>query len=417
VSDVRRLGPLGSGGESQQPVTVDLTRIDIRRGTLNLPRRFYGALPEGDLPANDTVTGAAYGVYFRPPRQLEGLGPFFEEHDLRPNDAVVLAMSDGLQVTPMRRERRQGTLEGADGQDRRYVAPAIAGVVSKESAETEVSRGAEKIGAKGTYVPPAPAKVGGWQDVLHDPVPRARQGGRNALDPETGSPGSSSGKLPPLAEEPIDAGGGEGWHMAPRDLSRPGMESSRQEGVVRERRREEGGAQGSRKAGPPLAPAGGSAAGPSAQAADRTTGSNAGRAADPKSGAAAPPKAGPAAEREAGPAAGSPSRAEADRKQEGLFDESRRAGETAVPRAGQGQPRVEREPVAVGASGSGEVTGRISRYLEDPGTPAIVRASAVAETLRLPLETVQRGLAEVARNSDGAVTSIRSDVYLVKRGR
>src|SRR5690625_5193443 len=91
-----------------QTATVDLTSIDIRRGTLYLPRRLYDAMSEGELTAVDTATGERMEVRFTPPRELEGLSAFFEHHELKPNDGVSLHLAGAeLQLSPVRRERRR----------------------------------------------------------------------------------------------------------------------------------------------------------------------------------------------------------------------------------------------------------------------------------------------------------------------
>jgi hypothetical protein len=326
VTDERKLGPFGAGGESQ-PATVDLTRIDIRRGTLYLPRRFYGALPEGELRVSDGAAGRSMTITFRPPRQLEGLGPFYEEHDLRPNDAVALQLGDELRLTPVRRDRQRVGAEAA--------------------SEREASPAPETIPAP----PPPPEVKGGWQDVLHDPAPRRPHPGgvsKPALAPAVLSavPSERPSDLDPVER----LGPDERIIRSSSPVSR--LDSLRPEARV--------------QAGRPL-------------------------------------------ERQSRPPA-----PEVDRTQKGLFEGR------PVPRAdgdgAGGGGLEERVAVTVGAAPQTDAAGRIADYLADPGTPAIVRASAVAEALHLPLEAVQRGLAEVSRASDGSVAPIRPDVYLVKRG-
>ncbi|MEX2540996.1 MAG: hypothetical protein WD314_04280 [Trueperaceae bacterium] len=390
MTDLRKLGPLGQGGESQ-PVTVDLTRIDIRRGTLYLPRRFYGALPEGEVQASDTVAGRDISVRFQPPRQLEGLGPFYEEHDLRPNDAVALLLTDVLQLTAVRRERRKTRADAPAGaaHGSAHEAAHEAAYETAHRSSHETAQGAAHEAAQGAAperkeqatppassptLPPLPEIKVGWQDVLHDPAPRRHPAG-------TSGPTTVPGGVDEDRKEVREAPG-----RGPE--ARAHLERLRPEARVQqaERARRESG-QG---------------------ATEKPQDSYAEPHARPLAPEADPPK-----------------------RQHGLFD-GRAAAQVEIERAGgQSQPRAaprpepsaekdepiepEREPVAVGAPAQEDAAGRISSYLREPGTPAIVRAAAVAEELRLPLETVQRGLAEVSRASEGAVAPIRPDVYLVKR--
>ncbi|HEX7005335.1 MAG TPA: hypothetical protein VF168_14215 [Trueperaceae bacterium] len=409
MSDVSKLGPLGEGAESR-PLKVDLTRIDIRRGTLNLPRRFYDAFPAGEIEANDVALGRKLTVTFVPPRELEGLGPFFEEHDLQPNDAVTIAVAGGLQLTPIKRERRQ---ERGDAQE----AVARSEPVARGSAANWSQSGQQ--GAEGGYVrervrletpqlgreprgdgmrekrgddrgeqsrvrleaqepaaylaPPVPETKGGWQDVLHDPVPRRgqmlRPSERAVVRPDDLPDGGVREKLERSDMRQQTLFGGEPEHYgtvreAPRQEARPGRhapESSR-----------------------PLAPR--------QEAEDE----------QPRN------------------------RSESNRSDRDVGGvRGREAQKRPAPASGQGrapapEPQLaeEREPVLVGgAQAEGDVTGRIASYLQNPSTPAIVRAYAVAEELHLPIAAVQKALAEVSRNSDGSVAPIREDVYLVKRGR
>ncbi|MEX2536287.1 MAG: hypothetical protein WD273_11895 [Trueperaceae bacterium] len=380
MNDVSKFGPLGEGEESR-PLTVDLTRIDIRRGAINLPRRFYGVLPEGDLQASDTVAGRELMVTFHSPRQLEGLGPFFEEHDLRPNDAVSIALTDGLRLTPIIRERRQSTSAQSPSLGSPSMAsPSMASVTAQEDQRNEVreaapensrrrepsqrdqASGPSKAPATAAYLaPPVPEIKGGWQNVLHDPIQRRGQAARAVepldldFDPDSGNRQDEreerrqTESRQSLKEPAIDVGGGEEWHRSPRDLSRPAAEQRRGEFEERpdETQRRPSGTPRDAQRQAPLAP-----------------------------------------------------------KQEQRSEPQERRQD------------AELEPVLLGASSSeGDLSGRISRYLQDPATPAIVRAASVAEALRLPLDAVQHGLAEVARHSEGAVAPIRDDVYLVKRSR
>ena len=433
MSDVSKLGPLGEGEESR-PLKVDLTRIDIRRGTLNLPRRFYDAFPAGEIEANDLSLGRKLTVTFVPPRELEGLGPFFEEHDLQPNDAVTIALADGLQLTPIKRERRQEREEGQgttarssgaaaqqrpDGHAPDGHAPYGQAPYGHESSEggyvrERVRLEAQPLGREpaereekpqeggrtrvrlraqepAAYLaPPVPEMKGGWQDVLHDPAPRrdqmVRPSERAVVRPDD-LPAQGSGSDRRQLEDtrlPRSDGGGSGAGGHDMRQQRLFGEEPERYGTVREAPRQEGRSVKTGRGGNlPLAPR---QEAEDEQPRDRRLSTDAGAGAGARSN-------------------GAPERTASAPRQE---------------RGAQAEPELaeEREPVLVGGSqAEGDLTGRIASYLHDPSTPAIVRAAAVAEQLRLPLEAVQQGLAEVSRNSQGAVAPIRQDVYLVKRNR
>lgn len=412
MTDSRKLGPLGQGGESR-PVTVDLTRIDIRRGTLYLPRRFFGALPEGEVQASDTVAGRAIPVRFQPPRQLEGLGPFYEEHDLRPNDGVALLLTDVLQLTAVRRERRQNSPRATQGATRGAVEGA-----ARDAAQA----GQEQEARPGPIpsIPPPPELKAGWQDVLHDPVPRRHPAGTSGPAPGLGNSGQSR----------QDEREGPGWEPE----SRAHLERLRPEARVQQAERAR------RETGKAL-PVDSEKPQERARAAEQQPGPLAHEAVPPKrqqglfdERAAAHPRPNPHLDPRPGPVSQlqNESLAQPREQQRGEPRAQQRIEPRSEPRsephakepaekhvrAEKPEPvGLEREPVAVGAPGQEDAAGRISSYLRDPGTPAIVRAAAVAEELRLPLETVQRGLAEVSRASEGAVAPIRPDVYLVKRSQ
>lgn len=85
---------------------VDLTSVCVRRGAVQLPFRLKDAFTEGSVAAVDADGGAALELAFHAPRELAGLGAFFQAHALRANDAVGLVFTPrGLQLQAIRRER------------------------------------------------------------------------------------------------------------------------------------------------------------------------------------------------------------------------------------------------------------------------------------------------------------------------
>ena len=95
-----------------------LTRVCLRRGELTLPRGLSGRFPSGTtVEAVDSQTGNVIPLTAEGERLLRGLGGFFEEHELSPNDVlrIKLAENGQVKITPQRRERRQqsGTVPAA----------------------------------------------------------------------------------------------------------------------------------------------------------------------------------------------------------------------------------------------------------------------------------------------------------------
>jgi hypothetical protein len=85
-----------------------LTRICLRTGSLTLPLNLLGVFPErGDIVALDTQKDAEYTLHVEG-RRVFGLGPYFEVHDLTPNDELTIRpLEDGrFAVTAVSRPRR-----------------------------------------------------------------------------------------------------------------------------------------------------------------------------------------------------------------------------------------------------------------------------------------------------------------------
>lgn len=86
---------------------VDLTSRDLQTGTIQLPGRLDALPPAGVLPAVDAADDTRYSLHLEAPRELRGLGPYFEVHALRTNDAISLVFEKGqLTLDAIRRQRR-----------------------------------------------------------------------------------------------------------------------------------------------------------------------------------------------------------------------------------------------------------------------------------------------------------------------
>src|SRR5690625_4055341 len=86
-----------------------LTRVCLRRGELSLPRGLIGRFADGAvIEAVDSRTGSSFELLAEGDRLLRGLGGFFEEYELRPNDTLLIAVeqSDQVKLTARKRERR-----------------------------------------------------------------------------------------------------------------------------------------------------------------------------------------------------------------------------------------------------------------------------------------------------------------------
>src|SRR5690554_5208401 len=98
----------GAMDDKLEEVRIDLTSLDLRTGVLRLPRRLHDAFGSGALDGTDFDTSEVYVLEFAAPRELRGLGQFFESHSLRPNDAVILRVSTGkLELQAYFRQRRR----------------------------------------------------------------------------------------------------------------------------------------------------------------------------------------------------------------------------------------------------------------------------------------------------------------------
>lgn len=97
-----------------------LTRVCLRRGELSLPRDLIGAFPDGTaVKAVDSRSGTEFPLTAAGDRLLRGLGEFFAEHDLEPNDTLLIRLEeDGrVKLTPQARERRPRTAAAPSARD------------------------------------------------------------------------------------------------------------------------------------------------------------------------------------------------------------------------------------------------------------------------------------------------------------
>ena len=90
------------------PFRVDLTSQDLRTGTIRLPRQLLNRFDSGLLQATADDTEAELQLEFRAPRELHGLRQFFDDNNLRTNDALNLYLTTaGVHLEPFYRNRRR----------------------------------------------------------------------------------------------------------------------------------------------------------------------------------------------------------------------------------------------------------------------------------------------------------------------
>lgn len=97
-----------AGDADIRTVRLDLTRLDLRSGTIRLPLQEHDCFPPGSLRGVSQSGGAEHQLRFESPRELHGLRDFFEENGLRPNDAVIIHLHDNhVELEPLRRKSRR----------------------------------------------------------------------------------------------------------------------------------------------------------------------------------------------------------------------------------------------------------------------------------------------------------------------
>lgn len=197
-----------SGGGSRT-VRVDLTSLDLRSGTISLPLQEQDRFPPGNITGTSLNDGSSHDLHFEPPRELQGLRSFFEQHSLRPNDAVILHLhADRLELEPVRRRARRGS--------RPAEKPAVDSGDGTSRQEAEIAPEAPE--APGTASPagaaaPEPAPEGDGEEPAASPEPRLPE----AMEPQEEA---DAGQAEPVAafamptERP--AVPEAAWHVVPR---------------------------------------------------------------------------------------------------------------------------------------------------------------------------------------------------------
>ena len=94
----------------------DLTRQCHRSGAVQLPGSMLGLFEGGEVDLRDSVSDKSYVLTFTPPRLLGGLGEFFEQHSLEPNDKIIVVLGgQGGEIKPLKRpvnKAKESDIEG-----------------------------------------------------------------------------------------------------------------------------------------------------------------------------------------------------------------------------------------------------------------------------------------------------------------
>lgn len=202
---------------------IDLTSIDLQRGSLLLPAALRGRLPAGSLIAAGPEADLTYELESRPPRELLGLGGFYEDHGLRPNDAVRLEVGPaGVHLQPVKRVRKPRPTRPAQAAERR---PGPAGVVAPAESSLDGAERSEPDPGFATRSVPRAALERDPGAAPHRQTPgTAPEGAGAAADPEgTGAAadglGGAAGRGRPTGERTTLVGS---RYSPPRDGGEPG---------------------------------------------------------------------------------------------------------------------------------------------------------------------------------------------------
>ncbi len=96
------------------PYRVDLTSQDLRTGIIRLPRQLHHHFEPGVLNASQTASDEALELQHIAPSELHGLRDFFDEHQLRTNDALLIHLAaGGIQLEPFYRNRRRSEVRAS----------------------------------------------------------------------------------------------------------------------------------------------------------------------------------------------------------------------------------------------------------------------------------------------------------------
>lgn len=451
-----------------QRIEVDLTRVCVHRGSVQLPYRLQGAFRQGPVAAVDVATGEPLELRFEPPRELLGLGPFFERHGLRANDALSLNLdSEGLEIDAVRRERRAPASSerpaagsapppsrhrhAERGQDvrpdappalqrepaSRSAAPSVPPTLRMEVPEPSVPEtpGAEPARAAGPSGP-TPRSVARWE-----PLDVTMGGGAGETPvPEGAWSGPEARVREVRRSRPSEASAASPKEPAARAQPDPGRLDPERTNPARPVATRGAGERQDEVADAPVQGRGldlfglRRRLGIGRAGTTRVVDSAAGPSAEPAGG----PHAGPRAVPEAGPARPdrSPGGADAHRPAaQASLDfaaDARRAGggasdATAAPMAAPPSasaapvatvtraPADTREGTSAAAGGSLDAdVAAVAAYLARPDIPAIVRAERVAETLEISVARADAALDRIAEDSE-RLGRIRAQAYMVRR--
>lgn len=218
----RRKGPRAAAERH----TINVTRLCLRTGSVQLPFALAGRLPEGELLAHELESDEAMVLWSEPPRRLAGLGPLFEANEVQVNDAVILEVDGdtvrvGLHKRP-RRARPKVTPSAwashrlPDEDARRQVAdperPPTAQDESPRDAHAPAGEVVHDAGPAGP-IPPATADPA---DVAATPDDGVVGAGGHGADLPDDAPRAPRVKVKPLSE-----GGPRGPSDASSDASAP----------------------------------------------------------------------------------------------------------------------------------------------------------------------------------------------------
>lgn len=115
-----------------------VTRICLRRGALSLPPNMVELFAGSDShQVSDTMSDLQLDVALADERMLTGLAPFFEQHDLRVNDTVIIRRAaDGLITFTARARRRKPDWSAPEASAHIVQQLADAGPVTDAEART-----------------------------------------------------------------------------------------------------------------------------------------------------------------------------------------------------------------------------------------------------------------------------------------
>lgn len=458
-----------------QRIEVDLTRVCVRRGSVQLPYRLQGAFRQGPVSAVDAAGGEALELRFEPPRELVGLGPFFERHALRANDAIGLILDgEALEIEAVRRERRAPATpdrtgagssapptarsSGADREARpdappaqqrepssRSAAPSVPPTLRMEVPAASVPEEGGDVPTTDGGVPARPrarwepldvtmsagageGHVGGatWRDLAGerreaaDPTPRVREVRRQRTDEAQATPGGQAAREAPSQGAQRPTTGGAGPRPGPSDAPERRAQGEEPDAPVQGRGLDLFGLR--RRLG--IGRAG----------TTRVVDSGAGASSGPAGGEPASPPTAPGPARTGRPASDASAHRPAAQAPLDFAAANADAGggpagvATAAPTPASTGPQAtavrtavatvrrgaaEGAPPPTGASLDADVAA-VAGYLARPDIPAIVRAERVAETLAMSVARADAALDRIAEDSE-RLSRIRAQAYMVRR--